>query len=499
MDARGSVLLARDRSWLRGRQVQAEMAPAPPQPGPDAPDFVLTTLNIVGDAELRDPRNQVAARGEQIFAVFTGLNELSHGFVRGTAERHGLVHRSPYTVGGEQVDLDWESQTLHVGGPARLKFKTVRSLQGQRREKPTAVDVRCGESLDIDGIRNTVHLVGQVVAVSGAEQLRADTLTLLMEDVEQGEAQEPQRPALRELLRQARRALEQGAGGQGERDWLDLSDEQSGRLRKEPVRLIARNALVQTETYDPGDELPAVHSSISAPLLEVDIARREIVTRGVTRLGLINRRLAGDESQESELLGIPSALITRGPSQTAIQCAGSLTYALGEERPQRRDAVLLEDDVLFVHRTGAEMVNLEQMFPQGQIDTDLLSRLASRNSSLQCDRLECGLLVGGAGEDESAPAAGGSATRLTWLLAAGQAYLRDEQDDMIREVWANQLDLDRPLGLIRVLGTPRVYARIYESNRQTEESRVIVGEEFIIDLRANTIRTGQTRGEFVDQ
>ena len=497
MDATGSVVIARDRSWLRGRRVQAELQPVPPGSPADGPEFVIRSLDITGDAELRDPKNKVAARGQHISAIFTGINRLSRATVRGTAERHGLVHASPYTVGGEQVELDWDAKTLHVDGPARLKFKTVRGLQGHRRRRPTPIDVRCDESLHIDGIRNTIRFAGHVVAQSGEEQLSSDTLTLLLEDVEKPPAKETKSPGLLKLLQQARQALTGKLGTDPQRDWLELSDERDPGLRKEPVRLIAENALFQSETYQPGDNQPLIHTSIAAPLLEVDIVEREIITRGLTTLLLTNRRLGGEDRPADETLGVPSALITRGPSQTAMQCDGSMTYALGAEGPSRRDSVLFEGGVRFAHRTGSEMVNVEQMLPELQAHPELIADFKSRNTMLTCDRLECGFLVGGSPEaGEPAPMAGRETMRLMWLLASGNVYLRDKQGLVIREVYTQQIDFDRQISLIRILGTPLAHARIYEEHLKTGGSRVLLGEEFIIDLQSNTIRTKTTRGEF---
>ena len=497
IDATGSVVIARDRSWLRGRRVQAELQPVPPSSPADGPEFVIRSLDITGDAELRDPKNKVAARGQHISARFTGLNRLREATIRGTADRHGLVHASPYTVGGEQVDLDWDAKTLHVDGPARLKFKTVRSLQGQQRRRPTPVTVRCAGSLHIDGIRNTIRFAENVVAESGEEQLYSDTLTLLLEDVEKPTVTDSKPPGITKLVQQARQALAEQFGTDRQHDWLELSDDQDPDLRKEPVRLIAEHALFQSETYQPGDVQPLIHTSIAAPLLEVDIVGREIITSGQTTLLLTNRRLDGDDRLTDETLGVPSALITRGPSQTAMQCDGSMTYALGTEGPTRRDSVLFEDGVRFAHRTGSEMINAEQMLPELQVHPELITDFESRNTMLTCDRLECGFQVGGSADaGEPAPMAGRESMRLTWLLASGNAYLRDKQGLVIREVYTQQIDFDRQASLIRILGTPLANARIYEEHLKTGGSRVLLGEEFIIDLESNAISTKTTSGEF---
>lgn len=497
MNAYGSVLISRDRSWVRGDHVRAELRPRPTDAEPGGPVFVLSTLDIMGHAELRDPRNKVAARADHISAVFKDRNRLMSATIHGTADHFGLVHAAPYTVGGERIDLAWDRQTLHVDGPSRLKFKARRSLQGHRRQQPTPVSVTCEQSLHIDGLRNTIHFAGNVAAESSEEKLIGDTLTLLLEDVEEPEDSTPERLKPGDLLRAARELLSPLRAGQPQRDPLELGSDEVGRMHKEPVRLLAENALIQSETYEPGNDQPVVHSSIDAPLLEVDIVHREIMTRGQTTLLVTNRRLHTDERAAREVLGIPSALVARGPSQTALRCYGSMTYVLGREDPTRRDSVLFEGGVEFVRCTGLEMANIEEMLPQVRTNPELVSNLESRNTALTCDRLECGFLVGDAGRaGEPAPASGRGGMRFTWLLASGNTYLRDVHGPVIREVNAHQIDFDRTISLIRVLGAPRYDARIYEENSETQESRILVGEEFTINLQSNTIRTGATRGEF---
>jgi len=535
MDALGSVHIKRGRAWLRGQKVHAAMDPGDAAAG--GPEFVLRTLEVIGHAAMSDPtrKNRLAARGERIFAEFSGENELQRGTVFGTPERHALVHGFPYTVRGERVDLEWDG--LHVAGPSRLRFEATRSLQGRQRSRRTPIQVTSTESLDVDLEKNTVHLAGDVVAVNGDESLHADELTLLLEDAKQAAPTGPRMPgwlnALApacsrqsiqacfvlgpQLWRQAQSifALVQRPGqalaGEARQrgDWLDRGGEMKRAIRKEPLRLLAKNALIQVESLEPGETKPVTHSSIGAPRLEIDIVGRNIETQGETTLLVVNRQLRPETAgQGDETFGLPSAMVTRGPSQTVMRCTKGMTYALGSEGPVRSDSTVFDGNVRFIHVAGREMVRLEEMLPEVRSDPGLLAQLKSRNTSLDCDRLECGFLVAGV-EGDRAGAMSSRDTRLKWLLASGNAELRDEREvlvkqsgskttqrweSVVRTVFAHQLDFDLEQRVVRVLGSAAAKARIYEENPDSAEARILVGEEFSIDLQNRTVRTGPSHG-----
>ena len=85
--------------------------------------FVIRTLDVVGEAELVDPGNHVAAHGGEIAATFEGVNQLANATVSGSGDEFGVVHARPYTVRGGRVELDRSTQTVHVDGPSRLALQ----------------------------------------------------------------------------------------------------------------------------------------------------------------------------------------------------------------------------------------------------------------------------------------------------------------------------------------------------------------------------------------
>jgi hypothetical protein len=73
--------------------------------------------------------------------------------------------------------------------------------------------------------------------------------------------------------------------------------------------------------------------------------------------------------------------------------------------------------------------------------------------------------------------------------------MHDTQGDVARSIYAQQVDFDRARGVIHVLGSPQRQVHIYET-RENQDSQMLVGEEFTIDLHTNTLRAGATQGEF---
>jgi len=267
---------------------------------------------------------------------------------------------------------------------------------------------------------------------------------------------------------------------------------------QEPVRLVARNAVVQSESrvsnlkpHEPGGDLPLVHQSIAAPELDIDIRARVIRSIGHTRLYLIDRRAGGGHDAGAQPVGVPSALMSRGPSQTVLSADRSMTYSLGREEVGRRDRVVFEGGVRFRHVTGREMVQFEKMLPPGREDPRLLEQLRDRNVYLESERLEGEFVAEAAGDGGQQ-----AALQLVWMIATGRVYLRDQQEDAVRSVDAAQIEFDRSQSLIRVLGGEGLAARVYNENRRTRRLDVpVVGPEIVIDMQNNTIRTRAIRGE----
>ncbi len=514
MEAVGAVTIRRGSAGIRGERVVAKLGPPS---GSQGPTFVLRTLDVVGQAEMLDPDNRVAARGQRISAVFTEVNKLQTAQVYGPTEQPARLHAAPYTVRGSQIDLDRTALTLQVNGPSELTFRARRSLQGRQRVRAVPIVIGSRQMLHVDGRRNTVHFVGEVDARSENEHLYADSLTLLLEDVVEPRVQRlpptpagllvelgrhlptlaglPSRAEWRDLWRQARglwRAARRSPTADDELTWALRED--SERMRKEPLRLTADNAVATSATYVPGEPLPITEASIRAPLLEVDIAARQIVTTGQTQLLLLDRRGVEDSGAAQAALGIPSALLSRGPSQTAMQCLGRMTYTLGPDGPERRDTAVFEDAVFFVHRTGKEMVNIEQMLPTLAANPELLDSLHSRNASLDCDRLECWFAV----EPQTGRSGGAWASvvlRLVSLTASGSVYLRDQEGARIREVHAGWLEFSREQGIIAVRGAPTGEARMYFEDAASGHFDVHAGRELTINLQDGTVRSETIAGE----
>lgn len=503
VDAVGAAQIVRGRARIAGDRVEATIAPPAKtrSKAKAARSLVLRAVHITGSAELIDPDNKVGARGDRIAAWFSPENELTTAAVTGPPDEFGIVHATPYTVRGHHIAINREAETLQIEGPSRLSFTAERSLQGRRHDEARPVVVTATKRLNIDGRGNQARFSGDVVAASGDERLKCDTLTLIMEDVEVSVPAATTRPTFSAWWQAAQawaRQVWPQHGTAAPPALADLSG--TARVRKEPTRLVADNALLESETRAPDGEQPLVHASISAPLLEVDIATRQIFTTGLTQLLLTDRRGGEDTEAAEDVLGLPTALVSEGPSQTAAQCTKRLTYTLGSDTDDRRDTAVFEENVVFVHRTGSEMVNLEQMLPEAAADPTVLEELVDRTATLECERLECWFAV----KDASAgrqpqPSAGGMPVRLASLLASGSVWLRDQTESRIREVSAERIEFNREQGLIYVWGDALADARVYFSDTASGSFGVHASRHVLIDLQNRTIRGEAITGQMSEQ
>ncbi len=454
-------------------------------------------IEAVGAVRLSDRESGVSAQGNGLTAVVSDGERITRASVRGSRLRPARIAADPYVVWGERVHFDEPSQSMLVDGASRLRFSSDLSLRGARADRARPIDITSRDALRVDGARNTITFRGAVDARSGAERLRAETLTLQLEDLPAPPAAPPgPLEGLRRAVADARRGAPgvESASASGEVS----GSSRSRSVRKRPVRLLAQQAVIESETYASGDPRPLVHQSIAAPDMQVNIAERILRTAGETTLLMISRQLDAGADAAREATGLPSALMSKGPSQTAMKCSRSMTYALGEDGPSRRDGVLFEGDVKFRHVAGRQVVGLEELLPEFRTNPDLLKTLKDRNTFLECDRLE-GALTAGGGANAAAAAAGSSGLRMTSLNALGSVYLRDEQGTTLREVHAHQIEFDRVSGKVRVLGNrsdgraARVYSQDAARGRFDNPAD---GMEFVIDLNSNTVTAGAVSGEF---
>lgn len=452
----------------------------------------VSAVNAEGAVRLVDLEYEVRARGQSLDADVAQSEQITRAAVRGTPGKPAVVQAQEYVVHGETIHFDEIARTMEVAGPSHLSFESDRTLRGERQSRGQRVAVRSSRSLRVDGLNNRIDFIGDVVAQSQQDQLLADSLTLLLKDVSAPAARPRPFASLRDALAVAGPAP---AGSQPARS--HAAGERRERMRKEPARLLAQRAVIQSETYRPGDAAPLVHQSVAAPELEVDISSRLLRTTGETTLLMTSRQLDVDAAAVREATGLPSSLMSRGPSQTAMRCARSMTYVLGPDGAQRRDSVLFEGEVRFRHVAGRQMVGWEELLPEASRNPELLKKVRDRNTYMECDRLE-GAFVSQE-QRPGAVAAARSNLSLAWLNALGNVYMRDEQGPGVREIQAHQVEFDRPNGKVRVLGNKEDgrLARVWYQNAQTGQfDNPAAGPEFIIDLNTNTLKSGATTGEF---
>ncbi len=471
---------------------QLDLAFAPGETGRARP----THLEASGLVRLLDPHNHVGAKGRRLVAELDPRGRPTRGTLLGTAQRAALLYVRPFAVRGERIEFDDDAETVTLPGPARLAFSSQRGLRGEQRSNPAPIHVSCSERLQLDGAANTVRFLGNVAARSGEESLSADALTLFLSDV----PPPVRRPTLTDSLGLAWRSFRArsaaaSAAGVGATTAVASSDDRlRRRWRKEPLRIVANQAVARSETRLDAAGRPRQRETISAPELTLEIPTRTVQTAGLTTLLVENYALPGvSDSRAADVLGLPSSLISDGPSQTAMSASQSMKYIVGDDGPQRRDWVVMEGVVRCRHVAGREIVDLEAMLPEAAGRPELLANLRDRNAWLECDRLEGYFDVA----PDEASKSGRSPIRLSWITARGRVYLRDQERAVTRSVYAQELEFDRANALVKVRGgdNPPLPARVIEENAQSGHVSTPALSRYIeIDLKNRTVRADRTSG-----
>jgi len=432
-----------------------------------------------GSVDLRDAGRSLRAAGNALEAWIARDNAFERAVIRGVERgTPALVYARPYAVRGGEIHINEVEQLLRVDGPSTLRFRTQRGLRGLESLANSVVTVTAQKSLHVngrgaagDGSQSVVQFTGDVVATSGTERLECDSLSLLLADVDAAA------PAAR--------------GAESPRGL---------RARKELSQVTALQARVTSAIRIPGDEWPLVEQAMSAPELRIDARNRTVRTHGQTRLTMLDRRVpsANTSVSRSPGLALGTAMMSSGPHQTVVQCDRAMTYAFGAEGPSRRDDVLFEGAVVFRHVAGKEMFEFERLLPSLASDPQRLAQVPSRNVTLRCQSLSATFTA------EPAPASAPSAAEarpqlaLANLNAAGDVWLRDQQDVESREVDAAQIEFDRGASVIHVVGGGDgrpAEARVAVENRVTGTiSTPVVARTITIDLRTNTVRASGTTG-----
>lgn len=454
------------------------------------------SLEALGAVELIERDRQLRVNGEKLSAELAPGGALRLATVRG-AQSPASAYARGYLIRGAEIVVDEVAQTLRTPGKAQLTFRAARTFQGRARGHAAPARVTCTQGMEIDwdgpnggDEHGQVQFTGMVHGNAGDETLDASVLTLTLAPVA---TQKTQTPTWKTFLRMVRPATASRPSESVER----IASRRTAR--REPEKLVARDARVGSASHVPGDPRPIVQQWVVAPELQIEIPLRRIQTVGTTNLYMEDRRMVGSAPPTGASLGLPSAFLSNGPSQTAMQCSRAMTYVIGEDGPNRHDSVFFDGGVIFRHVTGRDMVNFNEMLPEARNQPDVLASLKNRNAYLMCDRLEGDFAVGLAGDREAGLPA---RMNLNSLNAVGQVYLRDQRDNWAVTVDATRLELDRNGGIVRVLGdeSTGADARVTEERPGAEVFNTpAVGREIIIDLNSNTIRTqsrvtGRTSG-----
>ena len=460
-----------------------------------------------GMVELNDRPSEFAARGRELRALFSGRaasakgvqaslggsEELESAKVTGSDDQFAFLHAKEYDLSGKEIVVDNRTETLHIDGRAELAFQTDRGLQGFTRSGGEPITVTCTRWLHVDGQADTVEFAGNVMAGGENEHLVGDTMKLFLEDVPAVEQTTVTDSMLSgSILQFAKRA---GLIGGRKTSESGVTAAEIAKTRKDLARILATNAGLVAETYAKDSKQVLLYQEIQAPRLEIETRRRYVRTIGPTTMQMTDMRMKRDQQAQSGV-DVMSSLTGSGPSQTGMVSQGGMLYMLGEPGPERRDSLLLEGGVRFRRVTGSEMFELDKLLPPDvAVRPDLLKKIESSNTYLECTRLECMLSV----PEPTGPAAMSmrSSIEVNMLKADQNVYLNDTRGDNRREIHAEQLEYVRTENVIRIFGEPgkNILARIYDSNVKTGRfSSPVQAAELVLHLDTGTIEARDVTG-----
>lgn len=260
----------------------------------------IAELIVEGNVRLVESRTALpgekplAVAGDRIHVVGAGTPHAAVGVTGNPArfEGRGL------TLVGSNINLNAGTNRLWIDGPGRLELLLDRDLQGRPVEQAGApiaaadpLVIVWQDRMALDG--RTVRFDESVVATSGPQQLRAETLEVgFREPIRFNDPKQAARPEIETLVCRGRVLLE-GSEGQGEGkasvervDVVDLVlNRSTGVVRASgPGRVISvRRQLPQAPLAAPGGPTPPP-AGASAPLIYLDVRfQRELTGNLIQR------------------------------------------------------------------------------------------------------------------------------------------------------------------------------------------------------------------------
>jgi len=440
----------------------------------------LRRLKAVGDAEVRDPRQQLEIDCELLECRFRNGREIQSGLVTPRADGRAFVALGTFSISAPTpIPFDAVAQTATVEGAGRMTFPSRQDIDGRMLDEPLIVGIQWTERMAFNGGRNEAIFRGGVRTETERSGFQCASLRIDFVDAAPADG------------------VALAANARSAEDWWVLQpiiDRTKGgeepqrisftgpNVEKKPVYIYAAGDVSgQTANHDAQHSLKSrVH--FTGPILAVDLRQRQMHIDGGGTLLIEDYRKAGaargpDENRAASQETSPFGRTLGGEaSQTFLAWQKSMSYHDAQSLAEFEGNVRLE------HSTGAKMKHAAEILGQAEAD-----RGRGREASLICQKLSVQFARDDAPAVENAGTSPMSGTEVDAFIAEGQVHFADSGISAI----AQRITYARDTGALEIFGSEGAPAELFDQRNRFSSFK---GPRFTWNRKTNQILAPNSSG-----
>lgn len=439
----------------------------------------LRTLEAIGQAEVRDPHQQLEIDCDQLMCQFTGGREIQSGLVTPRAGGNAYVALGAFSISAPTpIPFDAFAQTATVDGPGRMTFPSRQDIDGRVLEEPMIVGIQWTQRMAFNGADNEAIFRGEVRAETQRSRFACETLRIDFADVapvgENAIAARTDSPQKWWLLQ----PLVERAASDDRAETFSLT---GPTVNKKPVYLYATGQ-VSGESANNDERSGQLRNRVrfAGPILAVDLRKRALLIDGPGNLLIEDYRPAkpgsGVSRDESRGLSPFGKLAGSEPSQTFMAWETSMRYNDADSTAE------FLKDVTLQHSTGARMKHAAEFIGQAAAAGG-----EGRDAKLNCQSLNVRFARGSRPSGKNAGTSPMSGTEVDSFVADGRVYFADSGISAI----ANRISYDRSSGALDILGTDSAPAELFDQRKRFSSFK---GPHFTWNRKTNQILAPKSRG-----
>lgn len=442
----------------------------------------IKKLDAVGNAEVRDPDQQLEIDCEILQCRFRGGREIESGLVTPRHDGRAFVALGAFSISAPQpIPFDALAQTASVEGPGRMTFPSKQDIDGRALAEPLIVGIQWTERMAFDGKRNEAIFHGQVKSETERSRFTCGNLRIDFEDQEPPADQAVAAPTDNPENWWVLQPIIDRAAGRGHDDGVSVS---GPSVRKRPVYLYATDGVQgQSENHDAASGTLRSRVLFQGPMLAVDLRQRQMLIDGAGALLIEDYRKAKTAGAGDDGLAVPldmspfGRLVGGEASQTAVQWDKAMTYHDAQSTAE------FTGNVALTHSTGAKMKRAADI-----IGAEAAASGKGREATLTCQTLTVRFgKVTTAADRPNAGMGPMSGTDVDAFAADGQVHFSDAGISAI----AARVEYQRQTGVLDIFGAGADPAEIFV---QRERFSSFKGPHFQWNRKTNQLLAPKSSG-----